>query len=132
MARRSPGAVRARLPRRSRRYRYTIPGLSPSVHRQIQDVELDAGLSLGEIAEAYLRYRSLALGPRRRNWIADWTPDQDYDWRVDHDDARCLLELALRNLRPRARRELQALIRPLDQAYEARSLPNPFASADVP
>ena len=49
MARRSPGAVRARLPRRSRRYRYTIPGLSPSVHRQIQDVELDAGLSLGEM-----------------------------------------------------------------------------------
>jgi hypothetical protein len=109
-----------------------IPGLSPSVHRQLQNYEMDSGLALGQVAEAYDRYRRLALRGRPTKQGRDWTPDDGYDWRADPDDPRTVIELAMRSISPRARRQLRALISPLDEAYQAWSLPNPFVPSDIP
>lgn len=132
MPRRPPAQVRSRLPRRSRRYRCSIPGLPASVHRQLQNYELDNGLDLGQVADAYGRYRRFALRGKPYRRFAGWTPDNAYDWRADLDTPRNMLELAMRSLSPRARRRLQALITPLDEAYQAWSLNNPFAPPDLP
>lgn len=133
MPRRSPAEVRARLPRRFRRHRTVIPGLAPSVHRQFQNYELDNGLEPGHVVDAYLRYRAWAFrGRPLKGPYGGGTPDNAYDWRGDLDDSRTVIELALRSLTPRARRQFRVLIIPLDEAYQAWSLPNPFASPQLP
>jgi hypothetical protein len=108
-----------------------IPGLSAAVHRQLQNFELARGLRLGEVAGAYLRYRRFALRGRPYD-SHSWTPTPDYDWQSDLHNARTLLELAMRSLNPRARCQFRTVIEPLDAAYQAWSLNDPFGPPHLP
>ncbi|GAA4231104.1 hypothetical protein GCM10022254_27410 [Actinomadura meridiana] len=127
------GLVRARLPRRSRRYNVAIPGLPAFVHRQLHNYELENDIALGQVAVAYDSYRRIALrrGPDHR--IGGLRRGPEEDWRSClEDEPRTLLELALRSLSPRARRHLRKLVDPLDLAYQSWSLNDPFAPPDHP
>ncbi|WP_329521731.1 hypothetical protein [Spirillospora sp. NBC_01491] len=108
-----------------------IPGLSSAAHGQLHSFEHALGLPLGEVGGAYVRYRRSAFRVtcHDRN---SWTPEPDYDWRQDLDNARTMLELAMRALSPKARRQFQAMIDPLDAAYESWTLNNPFAPPELP
>src|SRR4051812_11203621 len=108
MPRRTPGGIRSQLPLRDTRHfsRTVIRGLSASTNRQIAQFERERRLPRGDIALAFRRW---AHGARR--------PRNAEEWRYGCSDVptghtRTLLEVAACNLRPRARRELQAALAP--------------------
>lgn len=128
MPRRTPGEIRIQQPHRNtRRARRTvIRGLSTSTNRQIAQFERERRLSQGDIALAFLRWKQRALRPRNAE-----------EWRYGYADVptghiRTLLETALWNLRPRARRELRAALAPIDARVLRRTVNDPFAPRNLP
>ncbi|GIG62915.1 hypothetical protein Lfu02_72870 [Longispora fulva] len=123
MPRRAPGEIRSQLHQRDTRHhrRTVIKGLSASTNRQIGDFERQRGLPKGDIALAFQRWSSRA----RRSRNAE-------EWRYGYADVptghiRSLLEQALRNLRPKARRELRTALEPIDALVLGRTVNDPFA-----
>lgn len=128
MPRRRPGEIRAQLlPRDTRHARRTvIRGLSASTNRQIAQFERQRHLPQGSVAGAFSRWERRASRPRNgREWRYGY-PE------VATDHIRTLLETALWNLRPRARRELQAALAPVDTRVHRRTINDPFAPRHLP
>ncbi|MER8234241.1 hypothetical protein [Streptomyces sp. NPDC094049] len=129
MARRTPGEIRSQLRLRDTgRIRRTtvIPGLSASANRQIARFERDRGLDRGDIALSLRRWALRAGRPRKaEEWHYGFTD-------VPTGHIRTLLELAVWNLRPRARRELRAALAPIDARVLARTANDPFGFSGRP
>lgn len=107
-----------------------IRGLSASANRQIAVFERGHGLLAGEVAHAFRRWNADVRRPREdadRFYERDDTDLRNGDYHV-----RSLLEITLRALRPKARRELSAAIGPADERVLDRTLNNPFAPRDLP
>ena len=128
MPRRTPGEIRTQLPRRNTRHarRTVIRGLSATTNRQIAQFERERHLDQGDVALAFLRWQRRATRPRNAE-----------EWRYGYSDAptghiRTLLETALANLRPAARRELTAALAPIDARVLARTVNDPFAHRHLP
>ncbi|GAA2052309.1 hypothetical protein GCM10009839_69580 [Catenulispora yoronensis] len=136
MPRRTPGEVRAGQPRRLKHHAPTvIRGLSASANRQIADFERANGLRQGEVASAFQRWAQTAHRANRRSPLGDGYHNMiatDDPLRSPSPHIRLTLEHALHILRRRARRELHALINPLDDRYIARTVNNPHAPIDLP
>ncbi len=128
MPRRTPGEIRSQLPLRDTRHfrRTVIRGLSASTNRQIAQFERERRLPRGDIALAFRRWAQRAGRPRNAE-----------EWRYGYSDVatghiRTLLEVATCNLRPRARRELQAALAPIDARVLKRTVNDPFAPQHLP
>ncbi|MFG3016336.1 hypothetical protein ACGFZB_39035 [Streptomyces cinerochromogenes] len=133
MPRKRPGALRARQPSRAPRGlpAQRIHGLSLRTSRAIERVERlsdDYYLYPGATDRALRRYREFLSPPGRR---PRYPQPSGCDCRGcsfrDVRHARDVLEDVLRQLPPRPRAELRHRVRPLDAAYAARTLPDPFA-----
>ncbi|TXS52321.1 hypothetical protein [Streptomyces sp. t39] len=99
-----------------------------AVHRTECRRPYDEGLWPGATATALESYRRFLALPGRplylRLSICGCT---GCDLQDDVAAARDVLELVLRRLPPRARKELAALLAPLDEELSRRTLPDPFA-----
>lgn len=127
MPRRTPGELRALLPRRDPRYarRTVIRGLSAATNGQIARFERRHHLPQGDIALAFRRWRYCAFRPRG---VEAWRPDAD----VSTEHVRAELEAVLHGLTPRARRELQAALAPIDAHVLSRTVNDPLAPTHLP
>lgn len=128
MPRRTPGEIRSQLPLRDTRHarRTVIPGLSGSANQQIAQFEREQGLPRGDVALAFGRWTLRAGRPRR-------TQERYYGYSdVPTEHIRTLLEVAAWNLRPRARRELRAVLAPVDSRILNRTINDPFAPPHLP
>ncbi|MFG1993004.1 hypothetical protein ACGFJ7_23795 [Actinoplanes sp. NPDC048988] len=103
-----------------------VPGLSSSVVCRLLEVDRALGWPDGRCAEAVGVWR----GPRDRGAAVPWG-GPGYDWR-NPDDPRAVLEVALRRLSRRARRELWALVEPADERRRRRWVADPFAPLELP
>ncbi|MFJ4186584.1 hypothetical protein [Kitasatospora sp. NPDC089509] len=128
MPRRTPGEIRSQLPLRNTGHsrRTVIGGLSASTNRQIAQFERERRLPRGDIALAFHRWAQRAGRGRNAE-----------EWHYGYSDVatghiRTLLDLAARNLRPRARRELQAALTPIDARVQKRTVNDPFAPRHLP
>ncbi|GAA2016732.1 hypothetical protein GCM10009839_10540 [Catenulispora yoronensis] len=128
MPRRSPGEIRSQLPLRNSGHvrRTVIQGLSASANRQIAQFERERQLSRGDVAGAFLRWERRATRPHN-----------SMRWHYRHSEVstehiRALLETVLWNLRPRARRELLAVLAPVDTRILGRTVNDPFAPRFLP
>lgn len=127
MPRRRPGALRASQWRPARRTLRRIRGLSPRTTALIHHLEgRHPDLHLG--TEVALRlYRWFLAQPGRHLYLertACPCPGGHFD---DTASARDAIEEILRLLPPRPRRELAAIVRPLDEELRRRTLPDPGA-----
>ncbi|AWZ17057.1 hypothetical protein DRB96_38385 [Streptomyces sp. ICC1] len=107
-----------------------IRGISASTNGQLAHFERSRGLPVGEVAHAFHRWSSLARRPRR-----DLAPFYGYDQgnlECGYYNVRTLLEIVLHALPKRARRELHALLAPVDAQILRRTAHNPFAPPDLP
>lgn len=107
-----------------------IRGLSASTNRQIAHFERLHGLPAGEVAQSFRRWGYSARRPR-----GDVTPFYGYDdtdLRSGDYHVRTLLEIVLYGLQTKARRELRAVIAPLDEQVLRRAVNNPFEAPDLP
>jgi hypothetical protein len=127
MPRRRPAQVRAGLPIRQRpgqRVRQ-VSRVSAATLRAIAELER-ARLRPGAIAEALDGWGRFVRGPVRDldDYAPELCPCPGCQW---HDPVvrRQALRTALHALPTTAARELRALIRPLDEIYLARSIPEP-------
>lgn len=132
MPRRSPGEIRAQLPRRRTHHLRApvIRGLSASTNRQITVCERAHGLPAGELAHAFRRWNADIRRPREdadRFYERDDTDLRNGDYHI-----RTLLEITLQALSSKARRELSAVVGPADERVLDRTLNNPFAPQDLP
>lgn len=108
----------AAVPQPVSRAFHPVDGLSAAAIRQIGS----AGLSCFEVGRALAAWRRTVHGPARR-LIGDGCPC------CDPAEQRDILAAALSAVRGR---ELAALVKPLDDIYERRTLPDPHAPADRP
>ena len=128
MPRRTPGEIRNQLPLRNTRHarRTVIRGLSASANRQIAQFERERQLPQGDVASAFLRWERRAARPyNAMQWHYGYSD-------VSTGHVRALLESALWNLRPRARRELLAALAPVDARILSRTVNDPFAPRHLP
>ena len=107
-----------------------IRGLSASASRQIAVFERGRGLPAGEVAHAFHRWNKSVRQPRGEP--EPFYERDDTDLRNGDYHIRTLLEMTLHALRPKARRELSAVIGPADERVLDRTLNNPFAPQDLP
>jgi hypothetical protein len=107
-----------------------IRGLSASASRQIAVFERGHGLPAGEVAHAFRRWNTSFGQPRGEP--EPFYERDDTDLRNGDYHSRTLLEMTLRALRSKARRELSAVIGPADERLLDRTLNNPFAPQDLP
>ncbi|MFC9820194.1 hypothetical protein ACFWG6_01535 [Streptomyces erythrochromogenes] len=107
-----------------------IRGLSASANRQIAAFERSHGLPAGEVAHAFHRWNASARRPRGD--LDPFCERDDTDLRNGDHHVRTLLEMTLRALKSKARRELGAVIGPADEHVLDRTLNNPFAPQDLP
>src|SRR6266851_3053217 len=130
MPRRTPGEIRAGQPRRLEHRRPTvIRGLSASATRQIADFERAHRLRQGDVAWAFQRWVRTAHHANRQWPFWDgYVISTDDSLHSPSPHIRLTLEHAVHALRRKARRELYALISPLDDRYIARTVNNPHAS----
>jgi hypothetical protein len=119
MPRRRPAQLRARLQPGIRQ----ISRVSAPTLRAIAELE-HARLRPGQLAEALTSWARFVHGPARalHNYVP---PDSPPGLRHDPVVHRETLRMALHALPAKAARELRALIRPLDELYLARRLPDP-------
>jgi hypothetical protein len=123
MPRRRPAPVRARQPH-GRPIRQVSRVSAPAL-RAIADFERTYS-DPGDVAEALDDWARFVRGPARAitRYATELNPCPCCD-SLDPAVARALLRTALIALPTRAARELRALVRPLDDLYLARSIPNP-------
>jgi hypothetical protein len=127
MPRRRPAQLRARLPiqqRPARRIRQ-ISRVSASTLRAIAELE-SIRLRPGKLAEALDGWARFVHGPARA--LHNYAPEDCLCPGCQWDDPvvrRQALRMALDALPTKAANELRALIRPLDEIYLSRSIPNP-------
>lgn len=107
-----------------------IRGLSASANRQIAYFERGHGLPAGEVAHSFRRWNTPIRQPRRDH--EPFSERDDTDLRNGEYHVRTLLELTLHALRSKARRELRAVIGPVDERVLHRTLNNPFTPQDLP
>lgn len=79
------------------------------------------------VADALRRYRDFLRQPGR--WLC---PPSGDSLQQDPVDSRDVLEQALTERRGRARADLRAQLAPLDEEFERRTLPDPYAEAISP
>ena len=121
MARRRPGQVRASLPlhHTSAPAATTIDGLSAGTMRQIRDRELTSP-HIGSLNDYLKQWRALAALTRRQ--LDDVAEGSGRCGMLEccpsPNEIRSRIEDALRALPPRARRELAALVQPLDKKID--------------
>lgn len=137
MPRKRPGALRAeqtiqRLLAQEPRFRQ-IDGISRNTNLAIRRAELswEYGLFPGDTELAWRRYRAFlraapGQSPLYPRTCVCWCPECSLD---DVRNARDTLEQALGSLAAAPRAELARAIRPLDDLYERRTLPDPSARA---
>jgi len=131
MARRSPAAVRAALPLRARPdvTLSVVDGLTARAVSQIQVLERSL-LGPGSVARALAQWKQTV---HRRDVSALL---EEVVWHgcpcCDPTEAREVLQQALALLEPRARRELRAIVEPLDNFFRDRTIQDPQASPEQP
>ncbi|MCB5163400.1 hypothetical protein LG634_00840 [Streptomyces bambusae] len=127
MARKPPGAVRARLrsARTTTRPVRQIHGVARRTQAAVRRTEA-RHLWHGAVAEALLRYERFLKLPGRHLYLPHDTCC------CDPVEARDTLEDALRHLPPAARRDLYALVARLDDEFRRRTLPNPLIAEASP
>jgi hypothetical protein len=128
MPRRPPGALRAEP-----RARVAVPrpysrveGLGRSAQAAVRRAEARQ-FGPGFLSGALATYEGFLRRPGRVLYV----PVQDCPC-CDVADSRDDIEDLLRALPPRARRELERVVAPLDAELERRTLPDPFATARAP
>lgn len=125
MPRRAPSEIRIQLNLRSTRT--VISGLSASANHQVMQYEVLHGYRPGAVAHALRSWSSAArhlpcsTGPHAADGFHGGNG-------LPH--ARTLLERVLHALRGPARRELRAVLDPVDALYAASTLNDPSAPAD--
>ncbi|MFF5081656.1 hypothetical protein ACFY36_31795 [Actinoplanes sp. NPDC000266] len=102
-----------------------MTGLSAAAMRQLRALDRGQGWPDNRAAEAI---RVWCGAPRGGG--VPWHGD-DYDWR-NPDDPRAVIEVALRRLSRRARRELRAVIGPADDRRRRLWIADPFAPPELP
>ncbi|NYV73536.1 hypothetical protein [Streptomyces sp. UH6] len=107
-----------------------IRGLSASANRQIAAFERSHGLPAGEVAHSFRRWNASVRQPRGD--LEAFHERDDTDLRHGDYHIRTLLEITLHALRPKARRELSAVIGSADERVRDRTLNNPFAPQYLP
>ncbi|TDD44067.1 hypothetical protein [Saccharopolyspora elongata] len=131
MARRSPAAVRAALPRRLRPgvKLPVVDGLSARAVNEIQVLERSESLPPGSVARALADWRHAVHSDARH--LLDEAVRHGCPC-CDPTEARGVLELALTKLGPRSRRALSAKVEPLDEAFRRRTIHDPQTPPDWP
>ena len=131
MARRSPAAVRAALPSRVRPgvTLSVVDGLTARAVSQIQVLERTR-LGPGSVARALAQWKRTVhlrgVSALLEEVVRHGCPC------CDPTEAREVLQKALALLEPRARRELLAIVEPLDNLFRDRTIDDPQASPGQP
>ena len=131
MARRSPAAVRAALPRRlpPGATFSVIDGLTAGTVGRIQVLERSR-LGPGSVARALAEWKRAV---HRRDVSAMLEDVVRHGCPCcDPTEAREVLHQAMALLEPRARRELRAKVEPLDNLFRDRTIHDPQAAAGQP
>lgn len=127
MARNSPGAVRARAPRRSEAGAKVRPidGMSSRANAAIVRLQTQRP-DVGRVGDALRYYRRMVLRPGR--W-AELSSDRCPCPGCDFSDERDVLEAALHLLPAQAARELRRMVCALDEVFLRKTLPDPAATS---
>lgn len=124
MPRKRPAQIRALPPRRRRGVSIPqVPRVSAATLRAIAALERTR-LRPGAIAEAVAGWAKFVHGPDVNNYVPEDCTCQGCQW-DDPVVRRSALRMTLFALPTKAARELRAVIRPLDEHYLARALPDP-------
>jgi hypothetical protein len=103
--------------------------------RQLRSLDLAHGWEDGCAARAVIQWIA-PPGPRlavcRDGLYGEFWLDDAYDWRVNDEDPRTVIETVFGGLGKNARRELRNLVVEADERERTRRLVNPFAQADLP
>lgn len=130
MGRRAPGAVRGVLPRRGQGEKTlnAIDGLSTGALREIRFYERSR-LWPGAVARALTEWKRAVHRPISsllQDTVNAGCPCCDP---LEHRD---VLAQALAGLGPKARREIQAQVKPLDELFQRRTHHDPLTAAELP
>ena len=131
MPRKRPGIIRqARAHRATWRTEPHVPGLPGSAQQEVSQIELRTaqdwarfGLWPGAVAEAFTGWSATARNPALR---------QFHPCGCCGRSSRAILQEALDQLPSTSAAALAALIKPLDEQYRNRTLPNPLITEDRP